>query len=62
MEERGFVTSRWETGGTGPARRLYLMTEEGDRYLARWVDDLRATDRVLHHFLQTYDSHMKVHA
>jgi hypothetical protein len=25
------------------------------------VDDLRETDRVLHHFLQMYDTHMEVH-
>lgn len=61
LEERDFVTSRWDTGGAGPARRLYRITEEGDRYLAWWVDDLRETDRVLHHFLQTYDNHMEVH-
>ena len=61
LEEREFVTSRWDTGGAGPARRLYQITEEGDRYLAWWVDDLRETDRVLHHFLGMYDTHMEVH-
>lgn len=61
LEERGFVTSRWDTDGAGPARRLYQIMEEGDRYLAWWVEDLRETDRVLHHFLKTYDSHMEVH-
>ena len=61
LEERGFVSSRWDTGGAGPARRLYQITEEGDRYLAWWVEDLRETDRVLHHFLETYDGHMEAH-
>jgi poly-beta-hydroxybutyrate-responsive repressor len=61
LEERGFVTSRWDTGSAGPARRLYQITAEGDRYLAWWVDDLRETDRVLHDFLAAYDSHMEVH-
>ena len=61
LEERGFVTSRWDTGGGGPARRLYLITEEGDRYLGWWVDDLRETDQVLHNFLEMYDSHMKLY-
>jgi PadR family transcriptional regulator PadR len=61
LEERGFVSSRWDTEGAGPARRLYEITEEGDRYLAWWVDDLRETDRVLHHFLETYDGHMEAH-
>jgi poly-beta-hydroxybutyrate-responsive repressor len=61
LEKQELVTSRWDTGGAGPARRLYRLTEEGDRYLAWWVDDLRETDRVLHHFLQMYDTHMEVH-
>jgi PadR family transcriptional regulator PadR len=61
LEERGFVTSRWDTDGAGPARRMYQISEEGDQYLAWWVEDLRETDRVLHHFLELYDTHMEVH-
>ncbi len=61
LEKRGFVTSRWETGDAGPARRLYRITEEGDRYLAWWVGDLQETDRVLHTFLENYHSHMETH-
>jgi PadR family transcriptional regulator, regulatory protein PadR len=59
LEERGFVSSRWDTSHAGPARRMYHLTEKGDRYLAWWVEDLRETDRVLHHFLETYGSHMQ---
>ena len=59
MEERGLVNSRWDTSNAGPARRMYRLTEEGDRYLAWWVEDLRETDRVLHHFLETYGLHMR---
>ncbi|MGD9375970.1 MAG: helix-turn-helix transcriptional regulator, partial [Anaerolineae bacterium] len=61
LEKRGFVTSHWDTGSAGPARRLYQITDEGDRYLAWWVGDLRETDRVLHHFLEMYDLHMEAH-
>jgi PadR family transcriptional regulator PadR len=61
LEDRGLVSSRWDTTNSGPARRVYQTTEEGDRYLSWGVDDLRATDRVLHHFLNTYDSHMEEH-
>jgi len=62
LEEQGMVTSHWDTEGVGPARRLYRITEEGDQFLAWWVEDLRETDQVLHHFLQTYDSHMEGHS
>ena len=61
LEERGFVSSHWDTSGAGPARRLYHITEEGDRYLAWWSDDLRETGKVLISFLETYDNHMEVH-
>ena len=61
LEERGLVNSRWDTSKTGPARRVYQTTEEGERYLAWWIEDLRETDRVLHYFLDRYDSHMETH-
>ncbi len=32
------MTSRWETDESGPARRLYRLTESGERYLQDWVE------------------------
>ena len=61
LEGQGYVTSRWDTASGGPARRLYQITREGDRYLGWWVDDLLETDRSLHYFLETYKTHMEVH-
>jgi PadR family transcriptional regulator PadR len=61
LEEQEFVSSRWDTESGGPARRLYQITEKGNEYLSWWVDDLRETDRVLHYFLRTYDTHMEAH-
>jgi PadR family transcriptional regulator, regulatory protein PadR len=61
LEDDGLVSSRWDTDSGGPARRLYKITEAGDQYLASWVDDLRETDQVLHHFMDTYDAHMVRH-
>jgi len=61
LEDGGLVVSRWDTSNPGPARRLYRLTEEGDRYLAWWVKDLHETERVLHSFLATYESHMESH-
>jgi poly-beta-hydroxybutyrate-responsive repressor len=61
LEDRGFVTSRWAEGDSGPARRVYSLTERGDLYLERWVDDLRETDRILHCFFSEYRDHMELH-
>ncbi len=58
MEEQGLLTSTWDTEGSGPPRRVYRLTAQGDQYLAQWVADLRETDRVLHDFFAAYDKHM----
>ncbi len=61
LEDEGLVTSRWDTTNAGPARRLYCSTKLGDLCLARWVEELRETDRVLHSFLDAYQAHMAAH-
>ena len=37
LEANGRVTSAWETGGGGPARRVYELTPAGRQHLAEWV-------------------------
>jgi PadR family transcriptional regulator PadR len=59
MEDQGLVTSAWDTEGSGPPRRVYQLTAQGDEHLAQWVADLRAMDRVLHDFFAAYDKHME---
>ena len=59
MEAEGLVVSDWDTGGTGPPRRVYRLTSQGDEYLARWVRGLRETKRALERFLSAYDAHME---
>jgi len=56
LEEGGMVESDWDLQvSAGPPRRVYQVTAPGRAYLADWVDDLRATDKVLHAFLDAYD-------
>lgn len=59
LEEKGFVSSSWVEGDSGPARRIYRLTQSGDAYLQMWVEDLRETDRILHRFFGEYSDHMK---
>ncbi len=55
LEEVGMVESSWDLEVTaGPPRRVYTITSKGKGYLADWVKDLRATDKVLHSFLEAY--------
>jgi len=56
LEEMGMVSSTWDTDITsGPPRRMYRITPDGEEYLAHWADDLRATEEVLRAFLAAYD-------
>jgi len=54
LEEEGFVVSRWETGGGGPARRLYQLTREGEELLHAWAAAVEQNRRRLEHFLARY--------
>ena len=40
METKGLVVSTWDTGGKGPAKRLYEITADGRACLARWTSTL----------------------
>jgi PadR family transcriptional regulator, regulatory protein PadR len=61
LEDKGFVSSSWAEGDSGPARRVYSLSPEGDGYLRLWVRDLEETDRVLHLFFNEYRKHMELH-
>ncbi len=37
LEADGCVVSAWDTAGSGPARRVYQLTEAGRQRLAGWV-------------------------
>ncbi len=37
LETNGFVCSQWAAGHSGPARRLYMLTELGELHLQEWV-------------------------
>ena len=62
LEEAGMVTSTQDAAASGgPPRRVYALTVAGDEHLKAWVDDLRETDRILHRFLEAYDTHQQQH-
>lgn len=55
LEERGCVTSYWNTDDAGPAKRLYHLTETGQRELHLWYEDIKIRKRNLELFIQKYD-------
>jgi PadR family transcriptional regulator PadR len=44
MEREGLCKSVWETSGSGPARRLYSVTVEGEAYLRPGQRGARSTN------------------
>lgn len=54
MEERGWVTSRWNTQGSGPSRRVYRVTPQGEEYLRNWTGGLGEMRDTLDRFLEAY--------
>lgn len=47
MDEDGLVRSWWEPSQSGPARRLYVITDEGRASLATWISEIIDTRRRL---------------
>lgn len=55
LEEDGLVTSRWESGQPGPAKRTYELTPEGKRLLDEWGKALRRSRERIDTFLERYE-------
>jgi PadR family transcriptional regulator, regulatory protein PadR len=54
MEKEGMVRSSWDTSETGPARRMYSITEAGETYLKYWADSLNQYQRLMDTFFRLY--------
>lgn len=54
LEADGLVQSEWQTEGTGPARRIYHLTPEGEEALSLWVDYMQNQADNLIHFIRKY--------
>jgi PadR family transcriptional regulator, regulatory protein PadR len=54
LEKDGLLRSSWEPGPTGPARRVYSMTDLGRGWLDQWAHTLDAYRRMLDQFFGLY--------
>lgn len=54
LERDGLVASEWETAGSGPAKRMYRITEEGAAVLELWIGYMARQARRLERFIQRY--------
>lgn len=55
LDEDGLVSSWWEPSQSGPARRLYVITDAGRFALQAFVTDLRDMRELLDALLGRYD-------
>ena len=57
MEREGWVKSKWDTRGTGAAKRIYRITPQGEEILHGWAITLRKRRAALDQFLKLYQGH-----
>lgn len=53
MEKDSLLASDWDTDESGPARRIYRLTEKGRQHLENWVRTLAETRKWLDAFLDS---------
>ncbi len=56
MEKDGFLESVWEPGPTGPARRMYTITDAGDAWLESSAAMLNVYRETIDRFFGLYDA------
>ena len=54
MEKEGLLASAWEPGPTGPARRVYSVTETGRAWLEAWSATLEVYRGMIDNFFSLY--------
>ena len=54
LEAAGLVISSWKTEGTGPAKRVYELTPEGEEALALWAEYMEQQAQKLTSFIKAY--------
>jgi len=54
MEKDGMVSSNWDTSESGPARRIYSITDAGEAYLNYWAQSLDQYQRMMDTFFRLY--------
>ena len=56
LERNGNVSSRWDTANTGPARRVYRLTRNGERHLEEWATVLGHVSNSMSRFVRETQS------
>lgn len=54
LEKDGLLLSAWEPGETGPARRVYSLTDIGRAWLSSWIPVLEGYRTMIDRFFDLY--------
>jgi poly-beta-hydroxybutyrate-responsive repressor len=54
LEKDGLLQSGWEPGPSGPARRVYFLTEAGQAWLDAWANALVGYREMIDRFFGLY--------
>jgi DNA-binding PadR family transcriptional regulator len=52
FQRNGFVTSEWDVEGSGPARKVYSLTREGEEHLQEWAQVLKKVSKSMSRFVR----------
>lgn len=61
LENDNLVISEWDTTGSGPAKRLYSITESGKTYLKTYANQLEHYQTLLDQFFNMYSSILELY-
>lgn len=59
LEREGYITSSWDPQSSGPARRMYTLTDAGEQYLELWSRQLEQYQTTLNRFFELYRTERK---
>ena len=54
LERQGHVASQWQTDGSGPAKRVYSITEAGEQMLMGWSEVISGYQQMINGFFDLY--------
>lgn len=59
LEADGWVTSTLDRKVQAKLRRVYVITAPGKQYLARWIEELQAQERIIAKLVNNYKQSIK---
>jgi len=58
LERENLIASVWDTSSSGPAKRIYSLTEAGEKYLEAWAASLGYYQQMIDTFFSMYKNFM----